>query len=154
MFDLSLPIAARHPFPLRTVVICLTVLAGLVGWQVQANWVRSQGLPAGLRATMTYERMAGDSFLPGSNKTLLRVFVIPRIVAQTIAAGRQPFLAAQYGADGYREWHETPVILDERWPEIRCDCIDPTEGPIGSFIEKTGVRIPVAPAVERAINDA
>jgi hypothetical protein len=103
---------------------------------------------------MTYERVAGNRFMPGGNKTLLRVFVIPQSVAATIAEWKQSYLEAQFAQDGYAEWHETPVLMDERWPAIKCECVDPTEGPLGSFIEKSAFHIPVDPAVEKAINDA
>src|SRR5690349_15012614 len=68
MLDLSLPIPARRPFPLRTVLACLTILASLVFWQIQSNWVRTDGVPDDLHAVMTYESMAGNNFLPSSNK--------------------------------------------------------------------------------------
>ena len=154
MLDLSLPIPARRPFPLRTVLACLTILAGLVFLQIQSNWVRTDGVPDDLHAVMTYESMAGNNFLPSSNKTLLRVYVIPRTVSAAIAEGKRTYLDAQYAVGGYAEWHETPVVLDERWPSVECGCVDPTEGPIGAFLQKSGFYIPVDPAVEKGINDA
>ena len=153
MIDFSLPVPADRPFPLRTVLACLTIIAGLVAWQAETDRLRSDGVPAGLQATMTYEHVAGNSFMPGSNKTLLRLLVIPTEVAAAIAEGKRPFLEARF-KDDYADWHETPVLRDERWPAIQCECVDPTEGPLGSFVEKSGFHIPVDPAVEKTINDA
>src|SRR5690349_15117198 len=112
MIDISLPVPADRPFPLRTVLAGLTIIAGLLAWQADTNRRRSDGVPAGLHAVMTYESMAGDSFLPSSNKTLLRVFVIPQSVAATIAERKRSYLEVQFADDGYAEWRETPVVLD------------------------------------------
>ena len=128
MIDVSLPVPADRPFPWRTVVACLTTIACLLGWQLETNRLRSNAVPIGLQAMMTYESLAGDGFMPGSNKTLLRVFVIPRIIASVIAEGKQPFLAAQYPE--YREWRETPVVMDEHWPPIQCECLTPSPDPL------------------------
>ena len=151
MIDVSLPVPADRPFPWRTVVACLTTIACLLGWQLETNRLRSNAVPIGLQAMMTYESLAGDGFMPGSNKTLLRVFVIPRIIASVIAEGKQPFLAAQYPE--YREWRETPVVMDGHWPPIHCECLTPIAGPIGNYLERS-LRISLDPAVEKTINDA
>jgi hypothetical protein len=154
MLDVVGPLTSASPFPLRTVLAGLTIIAGLLAWQADTDRRRSDGMPADLHAIMTYESMAGDSFLPSSNKTLLRVFVIPLSVAATIAERKQSYLEAQFADDGYAEWRETPVVLDDRWPAVRCECVDPTEGPIGAFLEKSVFHIPVDPEVERSINEA
>jgi hypothetical protein len=154
LIDISLPVPADRPFPLRTVLACLTIIAGLVAWQAETDRLRSDGVPAGLQATMTYEHVAGNSFMPGSNKALLRVFVFPTEVAAAIEEGKRPFLEARFTDDHYAEWHETPVLRDERWTAIKCECVDPTEGPLGSFIEKSAFHVTVDPAVEKTINEA
>ena len=151
MIDVSLPFPAGRPFPLRTVLACLTAIGCLLAWQAEGNRLRASVIPPGLQGMLTYESVAGDSYMPGSNNTLLRVFTIPQILASAIADGKQFYLAAQY--PDYREWHETPVVMDEHWPPIHCECLTPIAGPLGNYLERS-VRISLDPTVEQTINEA
>jgi hypothetical protein len=146
---------AAHRPPVRYLLAGLVLLLALVGWRSFDDWWNARDLPRWLQPSLIYYAKYGSLFGPGGNATILKILALPSGIAGAINNGGLSFIVAQPPEPGiaYREWFETPVMMDERWSPADCECLDPMEAPIGNFLRHKDP-IEVNPIFVKMTNDA